>query len=59
MNKSLSLLLAGIAAYGYYKYSKMSDTEKKNFINSLKEKGKKVFDQYVPSDVQNKFGKIS
>ena len=59
MNKSLSLLLAGVAAYGYYKYSKMTEAERKNFISGLKEKGKKVLDQYVPSDIQNKLGKIS
>lgn len=35
------LLLAGLAAFGYYKYSKMSDQEKQG----LKDKGKKFVDE--------------
>ena len=35
--KGLGLLLAAAAAYGYYRYSKMTPEQK----NSLKEKGKK------------------
>lgn len=59
MRKSLSLLLAGVAAYGYYKYSKMTEAERKNFISGLKDKGKKVLDQYMPSNLQDEFEKVS
>ena len=47
------LLLAGIAAYAYYKYNKMSPDEKEK----LKQKGKKLYDDYVPNEIKNMFGK--
>ena len=59
MNKSLSLLIAGIAAYGYYKYTKMTDAQKSNLVSGLKDKGRKILDQYVPSDLKDKLNKIS
>ncbi|MES2647135.1 MAG: hypothetical protein V4717_09690 [Bacteroidota bacterium] len=51
------LLLAGIAAYAYYKYNKMSAAEKEKMVGGLKEKGRKFYDQYVPSEVKNMFEK--
>ncbi len=50
--KGLGLLLAAAAAYGYYKYSKMSAEEK----NSLKEKGKRFVDKNL-GGLGNLFGK--
>jgi hypothetical protein len=50
--KGLGLLLAAAAAYGYYKYSKMTPEEK----NGLKEKGKKFVDKNF-GGVRNLFGK--
>jgi len=51
-----ALILAGIAgAVGYYMYSKMSEEEKKEMISNLKEKGKKIYDDYVPKGMKNKF----
>jgi hypothetical protein len=46
------LLLLGAAAFGAYKYSKMSDQDKRN----LKEKGRKMFDENLGS-LKNMFGK--
>ena len=46
------LLLLGAAAFGAYKYSKMSDQDKKN----LKDKGKKFFDDNL-GGLKNMFGK--
>ena len=46
------LILAGLAAYGFYKYSKMNEEQKRN----LKEKGKKFFDDNIPQDLRNMFG---
>ncbi|MGB8192663.1 MAG: hypothetical protein WCF67_12125 [Chitinophagaceae bacterium] len=43
-----ALLLAGIAAFAYYKYNKMSPDQKKDLVNGLKEKGKKIFGQFIP-----------
>lgn len=53
MNKLSLLLLAGAAAFVYYKYSKMSESEKRDIVDKLKSKGKKIYDDYVPSDVKN------
>ena len=47
------LILAGLAAYGYYKYSKMNEEQKRN----LKEKGKKLFDENVPQNLKNVFAR--
>ena len=48
-----SLLLMGAAAFGLYKYSIMSEQEKRN----LKEKGKKLYDENVPENIKGMFGK--
>ena len=45
------LLLLGAAAFGAYKYSKMSDDQKRD----LKDKGKKFFDENL-SGLKNMFG---
>jgi hypothetical protein len=50
-----SLLLAGAAAFAYYKYSKMSDQQKQDLVNGLKEKGKKFYDEKVPNSVKDIF----
>ena len=55
--KSGSLLLAGLAAFAYYKYSKMTPDERRNMFNDLKEKGKKLVNDYVPADIRDKFMK--
>ena len=49
------LLLAGLAAFAYYKYSKLSPEQKKNLFSDIKEKGKKLMDEYLPSNVRNQF----
>ena len=46
-----ALLLAGLAAFGLYKYSQMSEEEKRN----LKERGKKIVDDNL-SSLKNMFG---
>ncbi|MEO9020868.1 MAG: hypothetical protein ABI237_14555 [Ginsengibacter sp.] len=51
------LLLAGIAAFAYYKYSKLTPEQKKDLGGTIKEKGKKIYDKYVPHSVKNLFGK--
>lgn len=52
-----SLLLAGLAAFAYYKYSKLSPEKKQDLTKNLREKGKQFYDKYVPEDVKNLFGK--
>ena len=51
------LLLAGLAAYAYYKYNKMSAAEKEKLVGGIKQKGKKLYDDYVPDGLKNMFGK--
>jgi hypothetical protein len=53
---TLPLLLAGLAAYGYYRYSKMSADEKEKLVGGLKEKGKKFYDEKVPQNIKDLFG---
>ena len=52
-----SILLAGAAAFAYYKYSKMSDQQKNDLVNGLKEKGKKFYDEKVPSSLKDMINK--
>jgi len=52
------LLLAGLAAFAYYKYSKLSTQEKQDLVSNLKERGKKLFgqvNQMTESFTNNKF----
>ncbi len=50
--KGIGLLLAAAAAYGVYRYSKMTPEQK----NSLKQKGKDFVDKNL-GGVKNMFGK--
>ena len=51
--KTGGLLLAGLAALAYYKYSKMSDEQKKNIVGDLKAKGQKLYDDYAPAELKD------
>ncbi|MDO9375206.1 MAG: hypothetical protein V4725_01285 [Bacteroidota bacterium] len=42
------LLLAGLAAFAWYKYSKMSPDQKTKLTSNLKEQGKKILGQVMP-----------
>jgi hypothetical protein len=55
--RSGSLLLAGLAAFAYYKYSKMTPEERRSMFDGLKEKGKKLINDYVPENIRDKFMK--
>jgi hypothetical protein len=52
MRKTIGLLLGAAAAYGIYKYSKMSPTEK----NELRSRGKDFLDKQL-GDLGGLFGK--
>ena len=47
------LLLAGLAAFAYYKFNKMSPEKK----NELKEKGMDLVNKYVPQPLKDIFSK--
>ena len=53
--KSGALVLAGLAAFAYYKYSKMSAAEKANLTDTIKEKGKNLWGQVMPGEMKNAF----
>lgn len=41
-------------AVGYYLYSQLSEEDKREMVDNLKQKGKKVYDEYVPDNIKNK-----
>jgi hypothetical protein len=48
-------ILAGIAgAIGYYLYSTLTEDQKKEMVDKLKQKGKKMYDDYVPDNLKSK-----
>lgn len=54
--KLATLALAGLAAYAYKKYSKMSPDQKENLTSDLKEKGRGLVEKYLPENLKNLFG---
>jgi hypothetical protein len=59
LRSKTGLLLAGLAAYAAYKYSKMDPEKRSNLMNSLKTKGKDLVDKYVPQDVKDQFSQAT
>ncbi len=60
-NKKLpagTLLAAGLAAFAYYKYSKLTREEKDNIINDLKETGRNIVKELVPDEIKGFIPKI-
>ena len=53
--KTGALILGGLAAFAYYKYSKLSPEEKTKLTNTIKEKGKGLMDQFMPGGMKNAF----
>jgi len=52
MTNNKGLLLAGLAAFAYYKYTKMTPESKKKIIDTLKDK----VGAHIPSNLKNLFG---
>jgi len=52
-----TLILAGLAVFAYYKYSRMSEQQKKNLVSNLKKKSKKFYDEHMPANIKNLFTK--
>ena len=46
--KTGSIILAGLAAYGMYKFSKLTAEDKNKLAENLKEQGKKMIDKITP-----------
>lgn len=52
-----AILLAGAAAFAYYKYSKMTKEEKAGIGESIKEFTCNMYEKYVPEKLKNMFDK--
>ncbi|HYF32070.1 MAG TPA: hypothetical protein VD993_13195 [Chitinophagaceae bacterium] len=52
----LSLLLAGAAAFAAYKYTRMSPQQRKDLVGNLKERGRKIFGQFMPGNKTSQAG---
>ena len=47
------MLLAGAAAFAYYKFNRMSPEEKSRLVNDIKDKGRKLKERFMPSSVSH------
>lgn len=47
------LVIAGLAAFAYYKYSKLTSAEKENIINDLKETGRNIVKELIPEQIKS------
>ncbi|MEP6846091.1 MAG: hypothetical protein ABI861_08805 [Panacibacter sp.] len=52
-----ALVIGGLAAYAYYRYAKMSVEEKREIVETLKKRGKEMYDEYMPAELKNTIGK--
>ncbi len=46
------LLLAGIAAFAYYQYKKMTPKQKEDLKDNIKKQGEKIL-EHLPDEVKN------
>lgn len=51
--KTSGLILGGLAAFAYYKYSKMTAEDKSKLAQTIKDTGKSIFNQIVPGGFNN------
>lgn len=42
-------LLAGLAAFAYYRYQKMNPQQRKDIVDTVKKEGRKLWNQINPS----------
>lgn len=46
------LVVAGLAAFAYYRYKKLTRAEKDTIVDDLKETGKKMLKELVPAEIR-------
>ncbi|HMJ47358.1 MAG TPA: hypothetical protein VK498_08510 [Ferruginibacter sp.] len=57
-NKKIACaVLAGIAVYAFYRYSRLSDEKKAGVLIILKETGKKIVGNIVPNKIKDRLAK--
>ncbi|HEX8277773.1 MAG TPA: hypothetical protein VF540_03730 [Segetibacter sp.] len=47
------LVIAGLAAFAYYKYSRLSEEEKRNIANDIKETGRNIMKELIPEQIKS------
>ena len=47
------LVIAGLAAFAYYKYSKLTREEKNSIVTDLKETGRNIIKELVPEQIKS------
>lgn len=46
------LVIAGLAAFAYYKYTKLSSAEKEKMVEDLKETGRNIVKELIPQEIK-------
>ncbi len=46
------LVIAGIAAFAYYKYSRLTSEEKSKIVSDIKDTGRNIIKELIPEEVK-------
>lgn len=46
------LIIAGLAAFAYYKYSKLTSAEKRKIANDIRETGRNIIKEMIPEEIK-------
>ncbi len=47
------LVIAGLAAFAYYKYSKLTSEEKSKIVSDIRETGRNIIKEMIPDQVKS------
>ena len=50
-----TLILVGLAAFAYYKYSRLSEEQKNTLVYTIKQKFRKFYEEYIPQNIRDLF----
>ncbi|MEO5893121.1 MAG: hypothetical protein ABIQ31_22920 [Ferruginibacter sp.] len=51
--KATGLILIGLAAYAFYRYSKMTEEEKDELVDTITSTGKNIFNKIIQANSAN------
>lgn len=46
------LVIAGLAAFAYYRYTKLTNEEKEKMVEDLKETGRNIVKELIPQEIK-------
>ncbi len=46
------LVIAGLAAFAYYKYSKLTAEEKSKIVDDIRETGRNIIKEMIPKEIK-------